>query len=283
MNNLGLNYKFNYYEIASIFRISVVFIALIDFLSLIYDFRLFFSTNAIVPIQLGIINSQYFSILSPLYELIEQNNIQLDLFMYTLCGMYLFVLICCLLGFYTKISFLFAILLQLIIFRSITSYNYGYDYFITMSFYYCLIFPVGKAYSIDYRNKGYTPKVPNFFFSLITFLKIHLCIVYLTSGLAKCSDPNWWNGNAIWRAMVDLNTDFYISPYILMFLSIGTVLLEVFYPIFAFIKFKFLRKILIINVVLMHLGIGVFLELSSFAAVMIIWNITAFYKDFTNE
>lgn len=283
MKKLGLNYKFNYYQIASIFRISVVLIALIDFLALIYDFRLFFSSNAIVPIQLGLVNSQYFSILSPLYELIEQNNIQLDLFIYILCGIYLFILMCCLLGFYTRISFLFAILLQLIIFRSITNYNYGYDYFITMSFYYCLIFPVGKVYSIDYGNKDYISKVPSFFFSLIIFLKVHLCIVYFTSGLAKCTDPNWWDGNAIWRAMADFGTDFYISPYILMILSIGTLILELSYPIFAFIKFKFLRRILVIGIIFMHLGIGIFLELSSFAAVMIVWNAIAFCKDFSHE
>ncbi|WP_156809732.1 hypothetical protein [Riemerella columbina] len=283
MKLINLNYKPNYYQICGLFRIAIVLLAIIDLFSLIYDFNLFFSEKAILPIQLGLIDSEYFSMLIPIYSLLENNSIEITYFFYIIISVYIIVLLMCIAGFCTRISFLLAILLQILIFRSIPSFNYGYDQFITMSFYYCLIFPVGKAYSIDSINKNYIPKVPNFFFSLATFLKVHLCIVYFTSGLAKCTDPNWWNGNAIWRAMADLSTEFYISPYILMAISIGTLIIELLYPIFAFIKFKFLRRTLVISIILMHLGIGVFLGLSSFATVMIIWNITAFYKDFSHE
>ncbi|MXV37916.1 hypothetical protein GO491_04375 [Flavobacteriaceae bacterium Ap0902] len=277
-----MNYKLNYYQICGLFRIAVVSLAFIDLSSLLYDYKLFFSDKAILPIQLGLVDTEYFSLLNPIYNSLE-NNIGITNFFYITISLYFIILLMCIAGFYTRISFLIGILLQILIFRSITNFNYGYDQFITMSFFYCLIFPVGKEYSIDYNNKNYNSKTPNFFFSLNTFLKIHLCIVYFTSGLAKCSDPNWWNGNAIWRAMADLSTDFYINPYLLMALSIGTLLLEISYPIFAFSKFKILRRTLVISIILMHLGIGIFLGLSSFATVMIIWNITAFYKDFTHE
>jgi len=164
------------------------------------------------------------------------------------------------------------------------SFNYGYDNFITMSFFYCLIFPVGYEFSLDKKLGNIKGNIyPHKYFSLTIFLKTHLSIVYFVSGTAKAVDINWWNGNAIWRSVATLGDFIYINPFFLLIISSLTVILEISYPFIVFSKFKNLRRILIIHIILIHLGIGMILGLSSFASIMIVWNIAAFYKDFSKK
>lgn len=278
------NLDLNYYKIIALFRILVISIAIIDFSSVFIDLNSLISNNSILPWELGLLESEYYLFLKPLYFFLENNGISISFFITTISILYLLILICCGLGFQTKKSFFIAIILQLIIFRTIPNFNYGYDNFITMSFFYCLIFPVNFEFSFDkakiiVKEKNAQSK----YFSLILFLKTHLSIIYIVSGLAKAVDVNWWNGNAIWRSLATLNDFIYINPFILAIISSFTVILEISYPFLAFSRFKNLRKILIIHIILMHLGIGIFLGLSSFASIMIVWNIFAFHKDFIKQ
>ena len=59
-------------------------------------------------------------------------------------------------------------------------------------------------------------------------------------------------------------------------MSISVILLEVTYPIFVNIKRT--RNLMIIGVFLMHIGIGLIMELFTFASIMLIWNLTAFLE-----
>ncbi len=279
-----LDANLNYFKIISLFRIAVVLIAIIDFSSVFVDLDILISDTSILPWELGLLESEYYLFLEPLYSILINNGISISLFINILSILYFISLVSCGLGFHTKKSFFIAIILQLIIFRTIPNFNYGFDNFITMSFFYCLIFPVGHELSFD-KKKNITKKnitIPKYF-SLTTFLKTHLSIVYFISGIAKAVDVNWWNGNAIWRALATLNDFIYINPFFLLIISSLTVILEISYPFIAFSKLKNLKRILIINIIFMHLGIGILLGLSSFASIMIIWNITAFYKEFLKK
>lgn len=273
--------KIDYYRIIALFRIAVATLASIDFLSVFYELKIFASDHAILPLKLGLIETEYHSLLNPLYTFIADHHISITAFMNLISALYLLVLVSCILGFHTRKSFFAALTLQLLIFRSIPNFNYGYDHFITMSFFYCLLFPVGTAYALDnYRQNQSKRKKPSKYFSLIYYLQTHLCIVYLVSGLSKVLDPNWWNGNAIWRAWADLSPAPYAPPFLLMSLSLSVAFSELLYPLLIFTK---LRKFIVVDVILIHLGIGIFLGLSSFAVILIAWNLTAFYKDFIRE
>lgn len=277
--NSFISNEIDYYRICSIFRIVVVFIALIDFASLVPDWRLMFPSRPIVPIELGLFDTEYFPYLNPFYQFINECGISESTLLVVSSVLYLAILILCLLGIYFRVSFVLALMLQLFLFRSIPNYNYGYDNFITMSFFYCIIFPVGNYYGFKLKKIAQKAQ-QNKYFNLISFLRTHLCIVYFVSGLAKCFDSDWWNGNAIWRALASMDDFVYIPPVLLTFISVNTVVAELMYSFFVFSKYK---KIAVINMILMHLGIGVFLGLSSFAFIMIVWNAVAFYEVFKNS
>jgi len=292
MRALSLKYRsllneinLDYYKSIALFRIAVVMIALIDFSSVWIDLNIFISENSLIPWELGLIESEYYNFLKPLFDFLIGNNISINTFISIASIFYVIALLMSGLGYHTKKFIFIALILQLIIYRSINNFNYGYDNFITMSFFYCLIFPVSREFSLDNRKnkQALSNHEPKYYFSLTTFLRTHLSILYFVSGLAKAVDSNWWNGNAIWRSMGNLNDFIYVSPFILLVVSCSTVIMEMSYAFIAFSKFKNLRRILIVHIILMHLGIGIILGLSSFASIMIVWNIIAFYKDFTEE
>jgi hypothetical protein len=192
------------------------------------------------------------------------------------------VYICCLvtlgMGLFTRLSAFVAWVLHLSFVSSAHFFTYGVDYFLTMLLFYSVIFPVGKAYSIDrwlfkYKSVNATPYVRVF--------QIHMCIVYLISGLAKAIGTNWWNGVSIWKAInrpIITNFDIHVLAHFdwaYTLAGIFTVIVEVLYCVFM--NFAKTRKIWLLLTCALHLSIAFLLVLPNFAAVMILFNVVAYY------
>ncbi|WP_026703937.1 hypothetical protein [Flavobacterium soli] len=264
-SNSNASYSF----ITIFFRISIGLLALIDVLSIISDIKSFFSKDqTIIPQELLYLYSDYYGFLKPIYVFLETNN-YLDLFYNNIILLYIIALILFIIGFKSRLVSIIVLVLQLIIFKSFSSFNYGFDNFLTISFFYTALFPATFLYKED-----------NITYSLFLrrFLQAHLCIVYFTSGIAKSIDTGWWNGNAIYKSISSIyKFSIELPPTIYAVLSFSILLMEIFYPLILFKRF---RNIILISIISMHLGIAFFLNLYSFATIMIIWNITAFCKDF---
>jgi len=164
-----------------------------------------------------------------------------------------------------------------IICNSGIGYAYGADYFIIFLLYYNVLLNI-------FRNKTETHRY------LILMLQLHLCLVYFFGGLGKIVGTDWWDGNAMWSVVAVYSLDFikdktemFLTFWpLLQVLSIGTILLELFYPVLVF--FKRTRKFAIISVIAMHVGIAVVMGLYTFALVMITMNLIAYgrYLNVTN-
>lgn len=259
------------------FRISIALIAISDILTMGDDFKLFFSEKStIIPQELTYLFTEYFNYLNPIYQyILETNNI--TNFYNVILKVYFLSLIFLVFGFCTRFAAFIALILQLIIFKSFALFNFGYDHFLTISLFYCLVFPVGKFYSVDNKILK-RPEILKNNFNYQNILKIHLFIVYLFAGLAKIISITWWNGEAVWRSISSIYDElFKIHPLILAMSGIVTVFLEVFYPFL--ISYNKTKKITIILVILMHMSIGFIMQLPLFAAIMIVWNISAYYDN----
>lgn len=275
MPNRVLDYFKREYSEASFllfFRIMIGVVAIIEILSLKGDlFLLFSSDNTLMPQELMYMETGVFRYLYPTSLFLKENGL-FDFFYQFILSAYLVSLLFLVIGFLTRFSALFALILQLIIFKSFSQFNYGYDQFVTMSLFYCFVFPVGKYYSCDrliFRKKNV-----NIYFNYQTVLQIHLSIAYFFSGLAKSLDSGWWNGKSVWNALVSIDGNYYPVPIIYIVGGILTVLLELSYPILAY--FKKTRKIALAAMISMHLFIGLTMELYAFSIIMIVWNIAAF-------
>jgi hypothetical protein len=250
----------------------VSLIAIIEIASLAADFPYLFSAaNTIIPQELMYIQTGYFKYIYPLYQYFKSNHLSWYFYQGAVCC-YIISLIFLLTGTLTRYAACTALVFQLLIFKSYSPFNYGYDNFLTMSFFYCVVFPVGKYYAVDYKLFKRSQVIT---FNYQRVLQIHLATAYFFSGIAKALDIEWWNGNALRSAIASVDNVYYaIPPVILMIAGIGTIVLELFYPFF--VLFKTTRKYTIAGVILMHISIAIVMDLYAFSAIMIVWNIVAF-------
>jgi len=112
-------------------------------------------------------------------------------------------------------------------------------------------------------------------------LQIHLCIVYLNSGVAKLQGLDWRMGEAVWYTLGNSNYGsfnlLWLSkfPFVLKTVTWWVLVIETLYPIFIWPKLT--RKFWLFNVVALHFFIGLFMGLYMFGFIMIILNIAAFF------
>lgn len=268
----------------SSFRIYGSLIFLFHFLSILPDFQTFWGQNAIV--NPDIMDANIDNLMPTIYDIHQLINKYAALGFQTVANtvaiIYIISLISLALGLMSKISAAIALLTHLVLMQSINIFIYGVDYMTTISLFYLLIFPVGKYHSLDnYLLKK--SNSDNFEQGIyLRIFQIHWCLAYFFSGLSKALGPTWWNGEAIWKALNSYNQASLFNPelwvhypYIITFLGILTVLLELLFPIG--VSVKILRKPWIVGIILMHIAIGALLGLYFFSIVMVLINLVGFW------
>jgi len=155
---------------------------------------------------------------------------------------------------------------------------YGVDSIANVALFYSIWMPVGQAASLDVRaGRTALGPSPEARFAL-RVLQLHLCIIYLASGATKAAGIQWWNGEAIWRALMNPNyrqLDFsWLAevPWLAKLLCWGTLAVELGFP--ALIWPARTRQPVALAVIALHLGIALALGLWFFSAFMIalVWS-----------
>jgi Vitamin K-dependent gamma-carboxylase len=183
-----------------------------------------------------------------------------------------------LLGCWTRIAAVASWLLFLAFKKAGSVSAYGGFEFAQIALFYCALFPVGGALSIDAIRH---PAPPSLAASIgVRLLQLHLCIVYGASGIEKSLGEQWWSGEAIWRALMRpglVGFDFsWLADHPLLAKAAcwGTMLCEAGYPLFIWIRRT--RRIWLLAIIGLHVGIAITLGLVFFSAVMIVLNVAAF-------
>lgn len=154
---------------------------------------------------------------------------------------------------------------------------YGVGGMMLIALFYCVVMPVGRAWSLDARR---SPPPPDDGAMLpVMVLRIHLCIVYAAAGLTKAVGTQWWTGEAVWRALsLPQFAQFDAAPLasvplLLQASTIAAMAIQVLYP---FLVWTRLRVPIVVLTELMHLGIAIILGLWMFSAMMMVLNLAAF-------
>jgi len=182
-------------------------------------------------------------------------------------------------GYRTRLSTIVAWLTFVIIKNSSFPYLYGIGSMLVIALFYCVIMPVGRAWSADTLLKPPPGEVATDPSGWVLMLRLHLCIIYFAGGIAKGVGEQWWTGEALWRALSLPHlqqfdpTPILAWPRLLQAAAIATVLLQCAYP---FLVWTRLRAAAILATELLHAGIALFLGLWLFSLVMIALNTAAF-------
>lgn len=161
---------------------------------------------------------------------------------------------------------------------------YGVDTMLHILFFYLMFAPAGARWSVDAhlaRRRSRDLAAPSAAARIsMRMIQLHLCLIYLNTGVAKARGSQWWDGEAIWRAMmmpqfnvVDMS---WITayPWLAAISAWSVLLIEAGYAVFIWIPAT--RRIALVSTILMHVGIGVTMRLWLFSAVMISFNLAAF-------
>lgn len=154
---------------------------------------------------------------------------------------------------------------------------YGMDYFTHIALSYCVIMPTGARLSLWPKQRieqsvsaGVTMKM----------LRFQMGIVYASSGVEKALGEQWWNGEAIWRAVTlpvfsQLDITWLATvPWLAAFIGWSVLLIEGAYPLFM--GWKKTRSLWLALVVGMHFGIGLSMGMWLFASIMMILSLAAY-------
>ena len=184
-----------------------------------------------------------------------------------------------LVGLFSREAALLAWFIHLCSVKSSGSLAYGVDSLTTMTLFFAAIAPFPDFWSLDWRRTR-SRKSPNWQGFMRRILQFQLCIIYLFGGIAKSAGEGWWDGTALWRALIRPPFN-HLSPDVLIhfrvFLpaaGIAVCFLEVTYPVFIWLRRT--RRIWLWSILAMHVGIGLAMGLYSFALAMITLNVAAF-------
>jgi hypothetical protein len=158
--------------------------------------------------------------------------------------------------------------------------SYGVDNFMTIGLFYLMLSPLPDRYSFDWRLRELRPKNPQFLGFWRRVLQLHLCLIYFFSGLTKCLGSGWWDGSSVWRSLIRppfnvIDPEILVGwKYLFPVAGIFICLLEIGYPFFIWNSKT--RKIWLIGICAMHVGIGLTMGMYLFALIMIVLNVAAF-------
>jgi hypothetical protein len=252
------------------FRIAIALLGLVQGGWLAGSAVLLYGEHGLVqwPISEGIIGG-HMPQLAWLKPVVAITGLSADTWVYILLLVYMAALAGLLAGKLTRVMAAVAWLLHFMFMNTGFMAAYGVETFMHIGLCYCMVMPVSPGAPVSAWNT-----------LCIRVLQLHLCIVYVASGIEKAIGIQWWNGDAIWQTLMHSQfSRFDMSwlaqyPWLARLICWGTLLMETGYPFFMWFRRSGFYGYL--AVVLLHISIGVFMGLELFAAVMIIFNTAAF-------
>ena len=186
-------------------------------------------------------------------------------------------------GFFSRTAALLGYLLAVSYANRITPGAYfGLDKINCMLVMYLMLGPSGARYSVDrlwrLRRGAPTEVPPSSSANIaIRLIQLHMCIIYLFSGLGKLQGEPWWYGDAVWLSVAtfeyqSLDMTWLANHWWLVNLMTHvTVFWELFYC--ALIWPRLTRPWMLLGAVVIHGGIVVALGMPTFGLVMLIGNL----------
>jgi len=190
-------------------------------------------------------------------------------------------------GILSRASAIVAWFLHLCVAKSGGMVSYGVDSFMTIGLFYLMLAPLPDRYALDRKLWGGRALDPGRLGFFRRVLQVHLCVVYLFSGITKSLGVGWWDGSNIWRALIRppfniLSPDLIAAwGFLLPAIGISICLIEIGYPVLIWSKRT--RGIWLALVCSMHLATGLTMGMHLFAITMIVLNVSAFGPGLRSE
>lgn len=200
------------------------------------------------------------------------------------------VFFCLTIGLFSRVMSVLAYLLAVSYVHRIMPAFFGLDKINCMLSLYLIIGPCGAYFSVDRwlakRKAGETLPSPEPSVAAniaVRLIQLHMCVIYLFSGLDKLQGLAWWDGTAIWIALANYEyqsmdmTWMADWPKLTSLMAHVTVFWEVFYCVLVWNRLA--RPVVLALAVLVHGGIALSMGMMTFGLVMLIGNMAFLSPD----
>lgn len=195
-------------------------------------------------------------------------------------------------GFATRIAMPLAWWFTLMTCHRMTGALFGLDQVVVMLCMYLMLAPCGSVLSIDalmgeraWAGGTNRPSVLN---NIATrLIQLHLCVIYIFGGLSKMRGDLWFDGSAMWHALVNYEyqsmdmTWLGHYPFIIASLTAFTIFWETFYC--ALVWPRVTRPFALAAAFFVHGGIALVLGMVTFGTSMIVVNFAFIEPEFTRS
>ena len=271
---------------ATLSLIRVLAGAMLFYTHLVWSFDLsgFFGPEGWLPVQLMHDVHQYMNYPNPDPRWIFSyfNYIQSPTVLWVVHVAALIVFFSLMIGFFSRTMAVLAFLIAVSYANRVTPGAYfGLDKINCFLAMYVMLGPCGARYSLDriWRRGAAADVPPSTAANIaIRLLQLHMCIIYLFSGLGKLQGDTWWDGLAVWFSSANLEYQFLVDMtwlknhiYLFNLMTHVTVFWELFYC--ALIWPRLTRPWMLLVAVAVHGGIAVAYGMPTFGLVMLIGNL----------
>lgn len=196
------------------------------------------------------------------------------------------------LGWKTRLAIPLVWWLTLMVCNRMTGALFGLDQVVMMLSAYLMWSNCGSRWSLDSLLKNPSrsgswlnpSSMPSTWNTVVTrLIQLHLCVIYLFGGLSKMRGEMWWDGSAMWFALVNYEyqsldlTWLGRVPFLIGSITAITIFWETFYC--ALVWPKLTRPLVLAMAVLVHVGIGAALGMWTFGTIMVVANMAFLQPD----
>jgi hypothetical protein len=196
-------------------------------------------------------------------------------------GLSMVVLVLFTVGLWTRVTSILAFIVVVSFAHRVPEAMFGLDQINGMLTLYLAIGPSGRALSFDRiladRRQGLEGSRPGPCVGAnlaLRLINVHMCVIYFFAGISKLQGEAWWNGEAIWRAMANLEyqsvdmTWMAWHPWLVNIFTHVSILWEIFFCVL--IWRPHFRTLILVGAVTLHVGIGACLGMWTFGLIMLV-------------
>jgi hypothetical protein len=264
------NHQFEY------FRVAIALFSLFNLVFLFIDYPVFLDTSGIVHWE--VTNASAFWFEPHVLKISNYFNVSATFTLLVSAGCYLLALILLLLGVFTRVTAVVVFCFFLLFSVQLHPFLYGVDLYQSVFLMLLCVFPSGYALSV--KPKLINEKLRHQQQIGMRGIQLYLAITYLSAGLGKAQMPSWLNGKFIFMSISDPNYQLFQFPtnlpfYFYIVLGMVVVLIEGLY--FVFICIPYIRTLVLVGIIMMHLFISFFMGLVPFGLLLALANVVAWY------
>lgn len=245
----------------TVLRTSIGFLLFLFYLIRAADLRWFFSDSGLLTWS-TIVETMPIEFRYSLLQFFPSDGAVL--FLHTL---FLVSLLTMAMGWWPRISAFVAFVLHVSFMHRNMPIVFGADLIATFFLFYLCFMKTTGAPAASSSLTAYVSSIA------LRFGQIQVCIIYAFSGWEKLKGPSWWKGEAIWTVFANAQLarwDFSWTshlPFAIILATYLTLLWEIYFP--ALVWLRKWRPVMLIFGVLMHLGIGIVVNIPFFGLLMV--------------